>query len=216
MGAFSSMVLSWPVGFLRENSGHFRRLWGLESCSGLCLFVHFLYFETRSGNRSFCFLRLTVAGAVVRACVMAACRRSARLAPLVKQEVVTPKKALLSKTVKVEQEAVQSEKITGSFKVVKQEADVKPLQTDMPNRRGRKKPKIEAEDDTKEPIVFVRRERTHSLPKAKAVKIEKPNAATLVKVKDERVDEGNEIVSLAAAGPLLNASKLNCSPSQSC
>lgn len=223
-----------------------------------------------------------VAGITVRVCAMAACRRSARLAPHVKQEDVTPtdisKKVLLSKSVKIEPQEVRapgleasapprsgrkrklgfekdrislttsihslprrkSEKITDSFKVVKQEdchVDVKPLPVDVPSLRGTKKPKVEATeatDDIKKPIVFVRRERSKteadSLPKAKVrptvkreIKREKTNVATLPNVKEERcspekVEEGNEIA-LLATGPSLDvaaqASKKIYSTSQS-
>lgn len=193
----------------------------------------------------------------MRMCAMAACRRSARLAPLAKREVVTPaKKLLLSKSVKVEPQEVRAqgleaaapsssgnkrrlgfekdrispihslprrklEKITDSFKVVKQEdcnvdKDVKPEPVGLPSLQGTKKPKVEsmeAMDDIKKPNVFVRREKSKteagSLPKSKVrptakreSKREKTNAAALLTVKEEKVVEGNEIAVLATGSSL--------------
>lgn len=200
-----------------------------------------------------------MAGTTVRVCAMAACRRSTRLAPVVKQEVISPtdvsKKVLLSKSVKVEPQEVlaqglqasapsrsrskrkpdfekerisltksihslprrKSEKVTDSFKVVKQEdyQDVKPQPVDWHNLQGPKKPKVEATeetDDIKTPIVFVRRTKLKTeadiLPKAKIrptpkkeVKRKKTNTAAPQNVKDEsrsveNVEGGNEIALL--------------------
>lgn len=211
-----------------------------------------------------------MAGITVHMCAMAACRRSARLAPLAKEKVLTPtkvsKKVLLSKSVKVEpcaspqevcarglevptppssgskrklpfeidrtlhSESVrplsrrESEKITDSFRIVKQEVcevdkDVKPPPLDLSSRRGTRKTKVEAAESTsdlKKPVARARREKSktdenashESKVRPRKTKKEKTDAAVLLNVKEEgwsaeQVETGNKIA-LLATGPSLD------------
>ncbi|KAG0606665.1 hypothetical protein M758_9G158900 [Ceratodon purpureus] len=218
----------------------------------------------RITGRSFAVAEITL-----HMCAMAACRRSARLAPLATQKVVTPtggsKKVSLAKSLKVEPctspEEVcaqgleiptppssgskrklafekdrtvrsksvrpiacrESEKITHSFRVVKQEVcevdkDVKPLPVGLSSRRATRKAKVEATesaDNVKKPVVRGRREKSKTDDNAslelkarptvkKKIKKEKTDAAPLLNAKDEsgstaKVESG----ALVATGPSL-------------